>query len=139
MPVIRDKFRGNKRMWRWNYRLSIGNRLRLRKTKIKRDLPRSWNAFKPMQIADKGKWIGWKDKIMCFRARQKIRYRTNHLKSAYILIYKSSQNTNWLQNVLNNAQYKNNNWANHIKWASTKKSESPWLEILCKSNSGISA
>lgn len=40
MPVIRDKFGGDKRMWRQNYRLSAGNRLSLRKTKIKRDLPR---------------------------------------------------------------------------------------------------
>lgn len=112
---------GNKGMWRQNHRLSTGNRLRLRKTKIKRDLPKGWNAFKSMQITDKGKWIGWKHKIMCFRAREKIRYREEKLlKSAYILIYKSSKNTNWLQNV--QIMYsQNNNWANNVKWASTKK------------------
>lgn len=51
------------------------NRLRFRKTKIKRDLARCWNAFKSMQITDKGKGISWKDKTMHLRARQKISYR----------------------------------------------------------------
>lgn len=37
--------------------LAQENRLRFRKTKIKRDLARCWNAFKSMQITDKGKGI----------------------------------------------------------------------------------
>lgn len=55
MPEIRDKFTGSKRMQRQNYRLGTGNRLRLSKTKIKRDLARGCNAFKSMQIIATGK------------------------------------------------------------------------------------
>ena len=72
------------------------NRLRLRKSKIIRDLARRWNAFKSMQITDKGKRISWKNKTMCFTARQKISYRDKTLKN----LYKLSKSTKLLENVL---------------------------------------
>ena len=81
------------------------NRLRFRKTKIKRDLARCWNAFKSMQITDKGKGISWKDKTMHLRTRQKISYRTKHKKKkkpASILRYKLAKSTKFLENVLKN-------------------------------------
>lgn len=94
-------------------------------------MARGWNAVKSMQITDRGKWIGWKDKTKCFRARQRPDTGTNlkKLPLSWCISYLRVKIDLRTFPVMNN---KNNNQENNINWASKEKSEWPCLVVLCK-------